>query len=720
MKSLRRHRPQDATQIQEKKETPFFPKSNHLAVQAKEEAPFFQAKLAIGKPGDSYEREADAVADAVVSGNTQTPVVQKRPITPIQRATLATPAEDEKLSTAEARMEKDKMVQEKPESPMPEEEEPVQMQAEEEEEPLQMQAEEEEEPVQMQAEEEEEPLQMQAEEEEEPVQMQAEEEEEPVQMQAEEEEEPLQAKHQSGAPAQVAGAGLTEQLQSSQGNGQPLPKNTRAEMETAFGVDFQGVNVHTDSQSIQMNRELGAQAFTHGSDVYFNSGKFNPETSGGKHLLAHELTHVVQQGSVEKPATVQRKIGDGKDLTAARFSGVEKLEAAFDNETVIKNYSEGTHVTLIQEALVELGYQLPKFGIDGKFDSETAAAVKAFQKDNPPLKDDGKVGHNTMGALDEKFSNGGQKPDVKPEVKPEISDTAEDMGKHVAAGIIKANEDAHTETSGVHYAHNFKADYPHLWKEDYRDGYANPKYWERVSFMHWRLKPGQSASEAVKDWLKGLTIAECLSTIQVIQTDTMRAAIGDAKFDEKFGGTGKALPENQRLTVGVGASSIDEFLTSTDAAKSNDEGTIGNRPANVGDWYYFYNHPQYLLKHPEGAYQGENSIYLGKDVGGNQRWSGLGLNKKTEFEMYEDMAADYNRPRDDWDNQELENIKKRNGGTLPAEYDENSGIFPDQTDWTKVLSAPPYKIATTTRKGGFQVDAGIVLDLAKIKAIRNE
>ncbi len=80
-----------------------------------------------------------------------------------------------------------------------------------------------------------------------------------------------------------------------------------AEMSNSFGVDFSHVNVHTNNEAVGMNRELGAQAFTHGSDIYFNSGKYNPETSTGKHLLAHELTHVVQQGNgIQKK--IQRKM----------------------------------------------------------------------------------------------------------------------------------------------------------------------------------------------------------------------------------------------------------------------------------------------------------------------------------------------------------------------------------------------------------------------------
>jgi len=62
-------------------------------------------------------------------------------------------------------------------------------------------------------------------------------------------------------------------------------------MESRFGNDFSGVQVHTDSSSVQMNKELGAQAFTHGNDIYFGAGK----SPGKNELTAHELTHTIQQ-----------------------------------------------------------------------------------------------------------------------------------------------------------------------------------------------------------------------------------------------------------------------------------------------------------------------------------------------------------------------------------------------------------------------------------------
>ena len=78
-------------------------------------------------------------------------------------------------------------------------------------------------------------------------------------------------------------------------------------MNTSFGIDFSKVNVHTDEDAAQMNHELNAQAFTHGKDVYFGKGKFNPENTEGKFLLAHELTHVIQQNA-DETALVQRML----------------------------------------------------------------------------------------------------------------------------------------------------------------------------------------------------------------------------------------------------------------------------------------------------------------------------------------------------------------------------------------------------------------------------
>jgi len=81
----------------------------------------------------------------------------------------------------------------------------------------------------------------------------------------------------------------------SRSSGQPLPDMDRGFMERRFGVDFSAVRVHTDGNAVQMNRELNAQAFTYGRNIYFGAGRYVPGSSPGRRLLAHELTHVVQQ-----------------------------------------------------------------------------------------------------------------------------------------------------------------------------------------------------------------------------------------------------------------------------------------------------------------------------------------------------------------------------------------------------------------------------------------
>jgi Domain of unknown function (DUF4157) len=93
----------------------------------------------------------------------------------------------------------------------------------------------------------------------------------------------------------LASDAVTSQINFSRGGGSRMDSNTQHFMESRFGTDFSSVRIHTGSQAVQMSRELSAQAFTVGNDVFFNEGKYSPNSDSGKHLLAHELTHTVQQ-----------------------------------------------------------------------------------------------------------------------------------------------------------------------------------------------------------------------------------------------------------------------------------------------------------------------------------------------------------------------------------------------------------------------------------------
>lgn len=134
---------------------------------------------------------------------------------------------------------------------------------------------------------------------------------------------------------------LEEALNSSKGQGEKMDSSTLGEMNNSFGTDFSGVHIHTGSNAIQMSQDLGAQAFTHGSDVYFNQGKYDPSSKEGKHLLAHELTHTVQQGAVgksiqKKDVVIQRKtIKESVDIIEDALQG---YTSRWDSEKILAEF----------------------------------------------------------------------------------------------------------------------------------------------------------------------------------------------------------------------------------------------------------------------------------------------------------------------------------------------------------------------------------------------
>jgi hypothetical protein len=100
-------------------------------------------------------------------------------------------------------------------------------------------------------------------------------------------------------------------LESAQG-GAPIDRGARDYMEPRFGADFSGVQVHADARAAELSRSLSARAFAYGQHIYFNAGEYRPDTPEGKRVLAHELTHVVQQrGGGPRPAAIQRMSARG-------------------------------------------------------------------------------------------------------------------------------------------------------------------------------------------------------------------------------------------------------------------------------------------------------------------------------------------------------------------------------------------------------------------------
>ena len=133
---------------------------------------------------------------------------------------------------------------------------------------------------------------------------------------------------------------LLESRLNSKGGGNPLPAETNEFMGSRFGTDFSGVKVHTDNNAVQMNQEVGAKAFAHGQNIYFNQGQYNPYSNEGKHLLAHELAHTVQQmPNIIRRKTVKKNDSRSKNLEFLvdefNKSGNHLLKGIYENITLI-------------------------------------------------------------------------------------------------------------------------------------------------------------------------------------------------------------------------------------------------------------------------------------------------------------------------------------------------------------------------------------------------
>jgi hypothetical protein len=112
---------------------------------------------------------------------------------------------------------------------------------------------------------------------------------------------------------------LETSIQRLRGGGQSLSQQIREPMEQAFDADFSGVRVHADARADQLNRSIQAKAFTTGQDVFFRQGAYDPGSRDGQELIAHELTHVVQQTG----GAVRRDTIGGGDASVELRSAIQ-------------------------------------------------------------------------------------------------------------------------------------------------------------------------------------------------------------------------------------------------------------------------------------------------------------------------------------------------------------------------------------------------------------
>lgn len=217
-----------------------------------------QAKLVISQPGDRYEQEADRVAGQVM----RVPAAGLTPEQPVIRPAISF------LPAARPEIAQRQPLEE--EEPYREPPEPIGL----------------------------------------PAAVPAEEEEE-------EEGQAVQAKELAGfaaGAARAAGALRTVELASGAGGGRSLEQPVRGLMEAHFGADFSQVRIYADGEAARLARLMHARAFTAGGHIYFGSGEYRPHSATGLHLLAHELTHVVQQGKAGSGAASRT----GRPMVALR------------------------------------------------------------------------------------------------------------------------------------------------------------------------------------------------------------------------------------------------------------------------------------------------------------------------------------------------------------------------------------------------------------------
>ena len=309
-----------------------------------------QAKLNISQPDDKYEQEADAVADNVVQ-RLAVPDVSTKPDTGVQTKPAITPVVQAKCSSCE----NEEKIQEKEDGTDEAKKEKIHRK---------------------------------------PIF----ESNDPPDEQAgminrkcaeceEEEEGNVQRKAMPGHDGEGTKS-IESRLQNSKGSGNPLSRESNQSMSNAFGEDLSNVRIHNDSAAVEMSEQLNAQAFTHGNDIYFNAGKFDDHSSSGKHLLAHELTHTIQQGGGQVTA------GNGQAVSGAnRMVQKEDAKAAPTADGLISKHTSWGN--LDEE---ELGKELA-----GMLPGQTALVGQVFNMLSDSDKDD--VAYETTNSLSGKLSS---------------------------------------------------------------------------------------------------------------------------------------------------------------------------------------------------------------------------------------------------------------------------------------------------------------------------
>ena len=219
---------------------------------------------------------------------------------------------------------------------------------------------------------------------------------------------------------------VESQIHSREGGGQPLPEGSRNFFEPRFGVDFGNVRIHIDTVADQLNRTLKARAFTTGRSIFFRQGEFNPDSHSGGELLAHELTHVLQQGGGLQRKSTSYEPRDRKECSRNSIrtleneddSEIETSIPSIQRDFAIEPPNPTADAAPLTDAQVQTAIQYNTIKLGGAdaaligtlrdvlgieenppvIDEDFANAVARWQAANN-LPQDGKLGPNTAAPL---------------------------------------------------------------------------------------------------------------------------------------------------------------------------------------------------------------------------------------------------------------------------------------------------------------------------------
>jgi Domain of unknown function (DUF4157) len=448
-----------------------------------------------------------------------------------------------------------------------------------------------------------------------------------------EEEELLQAKVVTGK-ALEATADVQAYVGAIRGSGQPLPQSVRSQLEPRFGHDFGDVRIHADARAAQAARAVSARAFTIGRDVVFGAGQYAPGTRVGQHLLAHELTHVVQQGGSRPQASTS--------LTAAPACGA----------------------TLQRKVL------LHKMLMSAK---ERAAFVKARTWANRTLasavmQDMADAG-DTFDFADE--------AELEREIVKRVS-TSEHMkeSQKTFAGDKKAFGYPFTSPAAL-YGPRVNHDARDYWQPAVPDNYAvrtdkkknadlmkRPRherchvYNDPCGTYSWKLTDKGKADvyQAIVRLFNPQqphkrTLIHCDYLVSLVQFRSFADAVGVAEFNKRvkaFGLANVILRWNafdelhvEMVVRGVGGRDVTKpALGSLQSVQPSSEADL-----IIGDHVVFYNHIAYDLINAKvgNAWRLENAVLIGKQPNSKDIFLGHGSGRQTTLQMKAILAGEYNK-----------------------------------------------------------------------------